>query len=231
MRLSRVCLLMIAIGSAACGSDSPAKSDDGGSTPTGPTTSNGINVTVDTALISRTAVVGSKLPAQVRVTQNGVPAAGIGITWSLSKGGGTVDPATSSTDANGIASTTWTLNDTVRTSVLTGAVVGSASATLTVTSTAGPVAAVKKVSPDSIGVVAGASTNVTVRVTDKSGNAIPGCTVKWTATGGALTVTSTTTGSSGNGQVVFSTEAAPKSYTVTATVDGIGSVTFKVVGL
>jgi hypothetical protein len=55
--------------------------------------------------------------------------------------------------------------------------------------------------------------------------------VKWSATGGALTVTSTTTGSSGNGQVVFSTESAPKSYTVTATVDGIGSVTFKVVGL
>ena len=32
-------------------------------------------------------------------------------------------------------------------------------------------------------------------------------------------------------QVVFSTDSAPKSYTVTATVAGIGALTFKVVGL
>jgi phage tail sheath gpL-like len=68
-------------------------------------------------------------------------------------------------------------------------------------------------------------------VTDKSGNAVPGATVTWTASGGSLTTTSTVTGSSGNGQVVFSTDATPKSYTVTATVAGIGALTFKVVGL
>jgi adhesin/invasin len=220
---------MIALVSASCGSDSPS-SDDGGETPTGPAPSN-INVSVDPAFVTRTAVAGTTLPAEVHVTQNGSPAAGIGITWSLTKSGGTVEPATSSTDANGVARTSWTLNDTVRTAVLTAAVVGASSGTLTVTSIAGPPATIKKVSPDSIGVVAGASTNVTVRVTDKGGNAIAGSTVTWSATGGALTVTNTTTGSSGNGQVVFSTDAAPKSYTVTATVAGIGAVTFKVVGL
>ena len=176
---------MIALVTVSCGSDSPS-ADNGGETPTGPSPNN-INVSVDSAFVSRTAVVGSTLPAQVRVTQNGVPAASIGITWSLAKGGGTVNPATSSTDANGVATTTWTLNDTVRTAVLTAAVVGASSGTLTVTSTPGPASAIKKVSPDSIGVVAGSSTNVTVRVTDKGGNAIAGSTVTWTATGGALT--------------------------------------------
>lgn len=41
----------------------------------------------------------------------------------------------------------------------------------------------------------------------------------------------TITGASGNGQVVFSTETVKKSYTVTATVAGIGALTFQVVGL
>ena len=62
---------MIALVTVSCGSDSPS-SDNGGETPTGPSPNN-INVSVDSAFVSRTAVVGSTLPAQVRVTQNGVP--------------------------------------------------------------------------------------------------------------------------------------------------------------
>lgn len=106
-----------------------------------------------------------------------------------------------------------------------------ASATLLATTTAGPAVAVVKASPDSVGVVAGANTLLTVRVSDKSGNAVPGVSVSWSATGGTLTAVTTITGTSGNGQVVFSTEAVKKSYTVTATVAGIGALTFEVVGL
>jgi hypothetical protein len=95
----------------------------------------------------------------------------------------------------------------------------------------GAPAAFKKVTADSTAVVAGASTLLTVRVTDKSGNPVTGSTVTWATTGGALTTSTTTTGSSGNGQVVFSTDRTPKSYTVTATAGSLGTLTFKVVGL
>ena len=170
-------------------------------------------------------------PGGVHVTQNSQPASGVTVTWSVSTGGGTANPTTSVTNSAGVATTTWTLSDTVRTSTLTGGITGVSSANLQVTTTAGPPTMLVRASPDSVAVVAGSSTLITARVTDKSGNAVSGVTVGWTSTGGALTTTTTVTGASGNGQVVFSTDAAPKSYTVTATVAGIGALTFKVVGL
>jgi hypothetical protein len=182
-------------------------------------------------LAIRTAVVGTLIPASVHVAQNGQPAPGVTITWTVSSGGGTVSAPTSVSDSSGVAATTWTLGDTVRTATLTGGIVGVASANLQVTTTAGPATAVVKASADSVAIVAGANTLLTVRVTDKTGNAVSGANVAWTASGGTLTTTTTVTGSSGNGEVVFSTEGTPKSYTVTATVAGVVALTFKVVGL
>jgi hypothetical protein len=82
--------------------------------------------------------------------------------------------------------------------------------------------------------VSGSSTLLTARATDRGGNPVPGVTITWTATGGALTLTQTTTGASGNADVVFtagSIGGPAASYTVTATAQGIGSVSFKVTGL
>ena len=228
MRAQHFALAFFAALAVACSKDSSS-----GSTPTTPTTpsTSAIGISVDSALVSRTAVVGSVLPAMVHVTQSGQPASGITITWTVSTGGGSVAAPTTVSDASGVATNTWTLSDTARTSTLTAGVVNVASATLQVTTTAGPPVAVAKASPDSVGVVAGANTLLTVHVTDKSGNSVPGVSVSWSATGGTLTAATTVTGPSGNGQVVFSTETAKKSYTVTATVAGIGALTFKVVGL
>lgn len=214
----------------ACGSDSSSGSTDTPTTPTTPTT-NAYSITVDSAFAIRTAMVGTSLPAEVHVAQNSQPASGVTVTWSVSTGGGTANPTTSVTNSAGVATTTWTLSDTVRASTLTGGITGVSSANLQVTTTAGPPTMLVRAGPDSVAVVAGSSTLITARVTDKSGNAVSGVTVGWTSTGGALTTTTTVTGASGNGQVVFSTDAAPKSYTVTATVAGIGALTFKVVGL
>jgi adhesin/invasin len=212
---------------------SSANDSGTGTLPTTPATpsANGYSITVDSVLAFRTATVGTSVPASVNVTQNGQPASGVTITWTVSAGGGTVSVPTSVTNASGVAATTWTLGDTVRVATLTGGIVGVASANLQVTTTAGPPAAVVKVSADSVAIVAGANTLLTVRVTDKTGNAVPGAPVTWAASGGALTAPTTVTGDSGHGDVVFSTEGTPKSYTVTATVAGIGALTFKVVGL
>lgn len=226
----RIYAFLAAVLTVACGSDSSSGSTDTPTTPTTPSTTAYV-VSVDSAFAIRTARVGTSIPAEVRVSQNSQPAAGITVTWSVSTGGGTANPTTSVTNSAGVATTTWTLSDTVRTSKLTGGITGVSSADLQVTTTAGPATAIVRASADSVGVVAGSSTLLTARVTDKSGNSVSGVTVNWTSTGGSLTSTTTVTGTGGNGQVVFSTDAAPRSYTVTATVAGIGALTFKVVGL
>jgi len=226
----RAYLCILTAFAVACSSDSNSGSD---TTPTTPTTpaANAYSVSVDSAFATRTAMVGTNLPSEVRVSQNGQPASGVTVTWTVSTGGGTANPTTSITNSAGVASTVWTLSDTVRTATLTGGIVSVSSANLVVTTTAGPATAIVKVGADSVAVVAGSSTLLTAKVTDKTGNAVSGATVTWTASAGSLTTSSTISGSSGNAQVVFSTDAGPKSYTVTATVAGIGALTFKVVGL
>ena len=217
-----------AVALAACGSDHGTTSTG---TTTPPPSATTPSLSVDSGYADRTAVVGTTVPAAVHVAVNGVPTGGITVSWNPSASGGTVNPTTSVSDASGLATTQWTLNDTVRVSTLTAAVVNAASVTMQMTTIGGAASASSKVTADSVAVVAGASTLLTVRVKDKSGNPVTGAIVTWTTTGGALTTTTTTTGSSGNGQVVFSTDRAPQSYTVTATAAGLGSLTFKVVGL
>jgi len=226
----RIYAFLFAALTVACSSDSSSGTTETPTTPTTPSP-NARAVTVDSAFAIRTAMVGTSIPAEVHVTQNGQPASGVTVTWSVSTGGGTANPTTSLTNSAGVATTTWTVSDTVRTSKLTGGITGESSAVLQVTTTAGPATTLVRAGPDSVAVVAGSSTLITARVTDKSGNSVSGVSVGWTSTGGSLTATTTVTGASGNGQVVFSTDPAPRSYTVTATVAGIGALTFKVVGL
>ncbi|HUP51468.1 MAG TPA: hypothetical protein VM198_03255, partial [Longimicrobiales bacterium] len=51
-------------------------------------------------------------PLVVSVTQDGGPVAGKAITWTVTAGGGSVDPTSATTSAAGTASTTWTLGPT-----------------------------------------------------------------------------------------------------------------------
>lgn len=60
---------------------------------------------------AQTADVGEELtdPLVVRITQDGAALSGRTVTWSVTAGGGSVDPTSSTTDGSGNASTTWTL--------------------------------------------------------------------------------------------------------------------------
>lgn len=173
--------------------------------------------------------MATAIPAVAHVTLSGQPSAGVTVSWVVPAGGGSVSPASSTTDASGAATATWTLGDTARAYTLTAAITG-ASVTLQATATAGDPAALSKISPDTIVVAAGASTLVTVRAVDKLGNPVAGVGVAWTSTGGTLTAATTTTGASGNAEVVFSTDPTPRSYTISATAAGLGATTFTVVG-
>lgn len=223
MRMKLPFLVATLLGAAACSKDSSSLPT------TSPTTSNGFNVVADSGVSGRTVTVHSTIPVTVHVTQNSTAAAGQTVTWSVGTTNGSVSAATSTTDANGAASVNWTVGDTARVYTLVASLTGT-STNITATAVGGAVAALAKVSADSSAVVAGGALTLVARAGDKLGNGTPGIIVNWTATGGTLTAAPTTTGNSGNASVNFVT-TAPGTYFVTATVAGVGSVTFKVVAL
>jgi Bacterial Ig-like domain (group 1) len=219
-------LVAVSFTAVACSRDLTANSPP----PTSDTTSstNGLNIAADSALANQTAVVGAVIVGKVHVTRAGQPVAGIAVSWIAPPGGGSVSPASSNSDASGVATTSWTLGDTARVYTLTAAT-SNGSAALQATAIAGPATTLTKVGTDTVAVAGGASALLTVRSADKLGNPVGGVVVAWTTTGGAITAASTTTGASGKAEVVFSSDPAPKTYTVTATAAGLGTQTFVIV--
>jgi hypothetical protein len=214
-----------------CSKDS---GDSGTTTGPGGTTNPAYNIAPDTTLAVQSAVVGSTLNVAAKVTLSGQPSANVTVTWSATSGNGVVTQATSVTDATGTATNTWRISDTARVNILTATIPSIASATFQATGLAGPAVSLVRVTKDSSATVSGASTLITCRATDKGGNPVPGVVIAWTSTGGSLTLQQTTTGASGNADVVFTAGSigAPAAvYTVTAAAQGIGSVSFKVTGL
>jgi hypothetical protein len=197
---------------------------------TSSTSPSGLNIAADSGFSDRTAVVGTALPAQVHVTNAGQPVSGVVVTWTIVNGGGKVAAATSTTTASGAASTTWTVGDTVRLNTLSASITG-ASTTMIVQGVADAPTTLKKASADTSVVVAGSSLVLAVRLVDKFGNVVPEVPVTWAAAAGKLSVSAAKTGPSGRSEAVFSTDAAARSYDVTASVTGLGTVTFRVVGM
>jgi plastocyanin len=116
--MSRALMVSLVLGSAAllgaCGGD-----DGGGGAglAVAKTASNSGN--------SQTGPVNTALPQPLRVivTNNGVAQAGTAVTWSTSNGG--VNPPSSTTGADGIATTVWTLGSTSGAQAAQAAVAGA----------------------------------------------------------------------------------------------------------
>jgi adhesin/invasin len=224
--MRRSFLLIVALcGAAAC------SSSDGGSGTTGPGGPAAIaySLSADSVFLDRTALIGTALTTSVHVALGGQPAANVTVNWFAAAGSGALSAKTSTTDASGVASVIWTISDTAHVNTLT-ATAGSGSVNMTATSTPGNPFALAKASADSTLVVAGASTLLTVRVVDSFGNRVAGVPVSWTATGGSLSPSSSTTGANGNADVVFVTSGTPATYSVMATAPGLTAVSYKVVG-
>lgn len=209
----------------ACKSDTTSPSGGG-------STNDGYTITIDSGISGQTATVGTPINVSIHVTKDSVnPAPGLTITWTVSQGNGKVSPATSVTDANGAASTVWTMGDTAGSNELVAFASGpNISVTVFATSIGGAAVKLSKVSPDSQAVVVGATTSLVVTAVDAFGNGAPNFPVTWTATGGSLSATTTTTGITGNAVVNFTTGTTPATYTVTANAGALGTASFKVVG-
>src|ERR1700674_5125753 len=119
MRRAWILIVIIAVGVAACRSaDSPT-----GATQS--TTSSGLSrVGGDSELATLGAVLMNPLVVRV-ADSHGSPTAGVTVTWQADSGAGTVSPASSTTDAQGHATTQWTIGSRFLASVVSASAAGS----------------------------------------------------------------------------------------------------------
>lgn len=220
-----VTLVALAAALGAC-----SKSSD---SSTGPTP--GLMMTADASTNAQTAPAGNALPKPVAVhvmDSTGAAIPGSVVTWTPNSHSGTTTSATSTTDATGTATVTWTLDTIARTDSMTASIAGGAKAVFTATGTAGVATATAKFSGDAQAVASGAtSAPMIVKVTDRYGNAVANVHVAWVVTGGGtLSALSTTTDASGHAQVTLTLGSTPGSYTIQATAATLTAVMFHLTG-
>jgi hypothetical protein len=187
-------------------------------------------VTVSPATVTGTAgtALADSVAVQVR-DAHGNPVAGHTVAWTVTLGGGSASPATSTTNAEGVAKTRWTLGPAAGEQRLQAA----ASTSMTTTF----VANAQAEAPPVLSIVSGNGQTGTagtalaqplvVQVT-RNGVPIPGVGVIWAAGPGmgGLSAASPVTDAQGRAQATWSLGATPGAQAVSATVTGAGTVVF-----
>jgi adhesin/invasin len=172
-------------------------------------------------------VAGSPVTITARLADgngNSVPQAGQTVTWS-STGGGSFSAATSTTDASGVATVTFTTSSSITqhtVTATTGTITGTSQLIMT---QAGPPTSVA-VTAASTSPVAGSQVQISAQLLDASGNAVPvaGQSVTWTKSdaNGALSSATSVTNGAGIATVMLTTHTVSgTSTTVTATSGAI----------
>ena len=159
---------------------------------------------------------------------DGVP--GQAVAWVVAIGDGAAAPASSDTDADGFAFTTWTLGPETGLQTLNAVVSGVGVVSFTATAEGGggggpsPDRSTVTASPASIEAGSGLST-ITVRVRDGSGAAVSGATVTLAATGSGnvLIQPSAPTGADGVATGTLRS-VMPETKVVSAVVNGAVSI-------
>jgi hypothetical protein len=180
---------------------------------------------------AQSAPVGTQLaqPLVVEVRQNGVAVVGAQVVWAPAPGMGSATPATSVTDAQGRASTSWTLGSGVGTQTLAAQVQGGAGVVFfSATATAGAPASLEVVAPPSDANPAyGGRDTLYVRVRDASGNLVPNATVSWTVINGGGGVTAqSVTGADGVASAVWQLGGTVNTQGVSASIAGLDPVLY-----
>jgi hypothetical protein len=167
----------------------------GPSTPTTPTTPAVVPLTITiTSVVSQGAAAGVilGLPPAVKVTNSsGTPMPGIVVTWSVAPSNGTVSSPTSTTDANGAATTNWSLSPVIAqqhvvASVPNGTATVSFTGTVLVTSVAFSAPNATAFVGDSITLTAVAKDTRGTTMTDAVPLSVKSTTIAATATNGRI---------------------------------------------
>ncbi len=87
---------------------------------------------------AQSATAGSALPEPLTViviNQYGGPSTNVTVTWAIASGGGNLSAASTTTDANGVTSVTYTTGQTPGSATITATVAGIGTLTFTATIT------------------------------------------------------------------------------------------------
>ena len=172
-------------------------------------------------------------PLRVRVTgANSEPVVGVLVTFSPN-GGGVATPPTATTDANGEATTRWTLPPTTGSKTLTASIssaTGPASVTFGALATAPPPSGIVIVDGDNQSGQAGSALprQIVARVVTTIGSGIPGATVTFTPASGSgqsFSPASGVTDANGEVRTTWTLGSALGSYTATVASAGLPSRT------
>jgi plastocyanin len=195
---------------------------DGGNSGTPPGTI-AIAKTSSNSGDAQSGTVGQPLaaPLNVIVTENGTTSAGNTVVWATGAAGGSVNPASAVTDANGVSSSTWTLGNVSGSQTATATLSGAAGSPVSFTATAAPGAATSlaKAGGDNQNGQVGAqlAAAVQAKVADQFGNGVPGVAVLWAAARGSVSAGSVPTDGAGVSAVNVTLGNAAGPVTITAT--------------
>jgi adhesin/invasin len=145
------------------------------------------------------------------------------VTWVVGTGGGTVNPPNTRTNAEGQASTIWTLGPGTGQNTVNAVVSGVGSVTFTATADAGaPSSANSDVSVAPSTIPVGGQSTITVVVRDGSNNPVSGTSVSVAASGSGNTITPASASTNGNGVATFTfSSTVDEMKTITATAGGV----------
>lgn len=218
------------VGSLAAAALLAACSSSGGS---GPTVTSVAKASGDAQV--GPAATALATPLAVLVTdQGGAPVAGVTVSWSVASGGGSLNPASVVTGADGKAATSWTLGPAAGTQTVSAAVSGATGSPVSFSAVAqiqgATQIALSAGNGQSDTVLATLGQPVAVVVKDQNNAPVAGVVVTFAGAGlsGLKTADTTDAGGIASIPVTFDSVAGPR--TVTATVTGlIGSpVSFSV---
>jgi len=224
-RLPALLLLMLL---ASCGGEELVLPEEGVPSSIVIVDGNGQSATIGTALPE---------PVIVRVLDvQGRPVQGQQVTFTVMIGGGAIDPATRTTDANGEASSSWTLGPAAGSQQLQARATGGAapanlSVAINATAAASAASGIEAVSGGGQSATAGSTLpdSLIVRVTDAAQNPVAGIAVTWAATGGGtVSDASTVTGADGQTGIrrTLGTTAGPQATVASAAGLAGSPVTF-----
>jgi len=173
-------------------------------------------------------------PLRIVVLNDGIPESGVSVNWSGLGTAATFNPPSGTTDANGIASSTWTLPQEAGTATAQADVSGASGSPVVFTATGRPGAATGVALVSGSGQAGGvnllADDPLVVLVTDQYGNGVSGVAVTWVVTQGFASVpTVTQSGTNGRAEAIVRYGALTGPVTVTATVAGLGSTPFNLI--
>jgi adhesin/invasin len=152
------------------------------------------------------------------------PRNGVGITWTLGGGGGSITPAQNTTGNDGTAEATRTLGANAGANTVTASapdIAGSPSVTFTATSRISGAVTIAGVTTGPFTDTTLHKRSLTVKVTDEANQPVSGVSVSWSASAGAVSAPTVATNASGESTVEYTNATLAGSASAQATVSGL----------